>query len=233
MWAICPRPAIRTRSPIIEGIKMRKRVRDQQGIISLEACIVVPIFMILILFIYSFFVIFTAQNQIAHSLLQSSQSVSLDPFKTDTIGVASGDWPGSLSDFLIELLESNDEYFKSDCKWYGEDKDLNMVDSTINIVTGGFLTPEKEDVTGLSSPMLDEVVRKRFVAYLTGGDETAADEMLRSMHVVNGLEGITFKAVVKDDDIYITATYELEYIFSFQGMAKLPIQNSVCSHLWK
>lgn len=224
---------IPTKSLFIEDINMRKMVQGHKGIISLEACIVVPIFMILILFIYSFFVIFTAQNQIAHSLLQSSQSVSLDPYKTETIGVAPGDWPGSLSDILIEFLESDDEYYKSDSKWYGEDKDPNMIEATVSIITGGFLNPEPEDVTGLSSPALDEIVRKRFVAYLSGGDETAADEILRSMHVVNGLEGMTFKAVVKEDDIYITVNYELEYIFSFQGLAKLPIQNSVCSHLWK
>ncbi len=203
----------------------------KKGSISLEACVVVPIFMILILFIYSIFIVFTAQNLISHALLQSGQSVSLDPYKTEKIDTGSGLL--SLGEFIAKLSEGSDPYFMTNTKWYSKEDDSSLANATISIVTGGFLNPEPEDVTGLSSSAMNDVVRKRFVAYLTGGDETTADQILRSMHVVNGLEGITFTAVVKDDDIYITANYELEYVFSFQGMAKLQVQQSVCSHLWK
>lgn len=211
---------------------MRHRRTNKNGSVSLEACIVVPIFMFLMLFVYSFFMIFTAQNSISHALLQSSQSVSLDPHKTEKIGVASGEIPGSVIDALVELLESDDTNFKSDSKWYATDSGFS--EAKVTIVTNGFMeATQKVDVTGLSSPLLNDTAKKRFIAYLTGGDEDKAREYLDTLNIVNGLDGITFTALISGEDIYITATYEIEYVFNFQGAAKIPMTQTVCSRMWK
>lgn len=213
---------------------MKKSITNIKGSVSLEACIVVPIFMILMLFIYSFFIVFSAQNSISHALLQCSQSVSLDPYKTDKVGAAPGEIPDGLYNAIIEGMESDDTYFKSDSKWYTTTTDLSLADATMNIVTGGFLEAEEEvAITGLSSSELDEIVKKRFIAYLSGGDESKAKKELEALNIVNGLDGIVFTALVSGDDVYITATYEIEYVFSFQGAAKIPMTQTVCSRLWK
>lgn len=213
---------------------MKSRRRHTAGSISLEACIVVPIFMILILFIYGFFIVFTAQNSIAHALLQCSQSVSLDPYKTKNLGMKSDELPDDLTDIVSEILDGDNPNFVSDSKWYSKDSGLTFGEATIDLITGGFLTPKEEaEVTGFTSDALNETVKNRFVGYLSGGDLEEAKKDMEALHVVNGLDGVTFTAMVSGDDLYITATYKIEYVFSFQGAAEIPIQQTVCSHLWQ
>lgn len=60
-----------------------KKRKSEDGTISLEACIVVPIFIFLILFIYGFIVMFMGQQMISHSMLQSAESLSLDSYGTE------------------------------------------------------------------------------------------------------------------------------------------------------
>lgn len=213
---------------------MKYEKRHKQGSISLEACVVVPIFMILILFIYSFFVVFTAQNSIAHALLQCSQSVSLDPYKTENLGMKSDELPDDLTDIVSEILDGDNPNFVSDSKWYTNDGSLTFGEATIDLISGGFLTPKEEaTVTGFSSEALKEAIKNRFVGYLAGGDTEKAKKDLEALHVVNGLDGITFTAAVCGEDLYITATYKIEYVFSFQGTAQIQMSQTVCSHLWK
>jgi len=210
------------------------KTKNNQGSISVEACIVVPIFMILMLFVYSFFIVFSAQSTISHALLQCSQSVSLDPYKTETLGVANGELPSSIGDIVAELMEGDNPHFVSDSKWYKTDDETGFGDAVVNIATGGFLSEEKEVVVaGLASPELDQIVKQRFIGYLSGGDQSKAESGIEALNIVNGLDGIVFKAVVSGDDLYITATYEIEYVFSFSGAAKLEMTQTVCSRIWK
>lgn len=62
-----------------------KKRKSEDGTISLEACIVVPIFIFLILFIYGFIVMFMGQQMISHSMLQSAESLSIDSYGTEKI----------------------------------------------------------------------------------------------------------------------------------------------------
>ena len=212
---------------------MSGRTGYKKGTISLEACVVVPIFMILILFIYSFFIVFTAQNSVAHALLQCSASVSMDPYKTENLGVASGELPSSIGDIIAELMDGDNPNFVSESKWYKKDSDLTFGEATISLITGGFLDPEDKDVTGITSAELNETVKNRFIGYLSGGDLAKAQEDIEALNIVGGLDGITFTAIVSGKDLYITAQYEIEYVFSFQGTAKIPMTQTVCSHLWE
>lgn len=64
-----------------------------------------------------------------------------------------------------------------------------------------------------------DVIKKRFVGYLTGGDEAAADEFLKNVKVVDGLDGLDFsESYVADDTLYIVLNYELEYDMNVWSM---------------
>lgn len=59
-----------------------KKRKSEDGTISLEACIVVPI-LFSYTFIYGFIVMFMGQQMISHSMLQSAESLSLDSYGTE------------------------------------------------------------------------------------------------------------------------------------------------------
>ena len=64
---------------------MKKVLKQDEGVLTVEACLCLTLFMFLILFLYSFFSIFEAQSKIQHSLLQAAQSMSLDAVATSNL----------------------------------------------------------------------------------------------------------------------------------------------------
>lgn len=57
----------------------------EQGLLSLEASIVVTIFIFLVLFLQSFFVIFEARNEMAHVTLATCNSLALDVYENEQL----------------------------------------------------------------------------------------------------------------------------------------------------
>lgn len=81
---------------------------------------------------------------------------------------------------------------------------------------------------------LQKTIRDRFVAYLAGGSTDKADEVLRSLHIVDGLAGLDFSdSHVKDGELFVVVKYKLEYEFQVFGAGDLQLQQSCCSKLWK
>lgn len=177
-----------------------------RGTMTLEMAIVLPIFIFIFLFIFSLFWTVSAQNQITHALVQSSKSMSLDSYLTESYTSAyksdTSFWSG-VGDMLTDLMRlTTDDSFTSYTDWY-------------------------ESSTGSSS-----VAKDRFVGYLTGGDEDAADDKLRHLGVVGGLDGITFTMEIDDELMTVTISYELEYVFDFFGIGKIPMEQSITTRLW-
>lgn len=81
----------------------------EEGAITLEACVSVLVFLVLMLFLAGLFKMYMAQNATAHVLLQTSQSLSLDEYSSERIG--NGGWE-SLGDLINGLFElcNNDEF---------------------------------------------------------------------------------------------------------------------------
>lgn len=73
----------------------------EEGAITLEACVSVLVFLVLMLFLAGFFKMYMAQNATAHTLLQTSQSLSLDEYSAERIG--NGGWE-SVGDLINGLL---------------------------------------------------------------------------------------------------------------------------------
>lgn len=188
---------------------MMKKKNDK-GVITLEACVAVLSFMILMLLLSSLFVMFMAQNVTSHAILQTSQSLSMDVYSIERLTVDS-DSIGSVGDYLGQFVTSlfgspdDNPSFVTNCKWY---------------------EGEKEEIA--------EVVKTRFVGYLTGGDETEADEFLERMNIVDGLDGLDFTgSYVENDTLYIVLKYKLEYDFNMWNAGAVEVEQTTCSKLWK
>ncbi len=155
---------------------------------------------------YGLFSVVSAQNQITHALIQASKSLSLDSYLTENVESAAEEGPkfwGGLSDMVLDFVRlDNNEYFTSKTDWY---------------------KTESGDTT---------VAKARFIGYLAGGDINAAHEKLKSLGIVNGINGINFEMKVEDEEMTITIKYEIKYLFDFWGMGKFPMEQSITTRLW-
>lgn len=183
-----------------------KAYEKQRGSVTLETSIVLPIFIFLFLFIYGLFSVIATQNQMTHALVQSTKSLSLDSYLTENLDSAAEEgtkfW-GGLSDMVLDIVRlNNNEYYSSQTDWY-----------------------KSED----GNP---DIAKKRFIGYLTGGDEDAAKEKLKNMGIVDGLDGVTFTTKVEGEILTVTIKYEIQYWFDFFGMGKIPMEQTIKSRLW-
>lgn len=81
---------------------------------------------------------------------------------------------------------------------------------------------------------LQETIKDRFVAYLAGGDTEEADKILRSLNIVDGLDGVDFSSShVTDGELFLVIEYKIEYEFQVFGLDGLELRQSCCSKLWK
>lgn len=191
---------------------MLKFKKQEQGVVSLEACIVLPIFIFVLMFFYGFIVFFSGHQVLSHSLLQSAQSLSLDPYATERLDTS---WEGMekgtdlVQALYAEAFTSGDDYFSSNEKWYAENNDL-----------------------------MRETVKKRFLGYLVGTGtssevEQKANNKLEAIGVQNGLSGLDFSETkIEDNVLTITIKYKQEFIFDFQGLAAFDRQQTISITLW-
>ena len=183
-----------------------EKIEKQRGSVTLETSIVLPIFIFLFLFIYGLFSVIAAQNQMTHALVQSTKSMSLDSYLTENVesaGEAGTKFWGGLSDMVLDIVRlNNNEYFSSQTDWY-----------------------KSED----GNP---DIAKQRFIGYLTGGDEDEAEEKLKDMGIVDGLNGVTFTTKVEGEILTVTIKYEIQYWFDFFGMGKIPMEQTIKSRLW-
>ena len=181
--------------------------KSQRGSVTLETSIILPIFLLLFLFIYGLFAIVAAQNQMTHALIQSTKSLSLDSYLTENVESLPEEglnfW-GGLEHMVIDIVRlNNDENFSSRNNWYTSDG-------------GG-----------------NQIAKERFVGYLAGGDENKAEEKLKGMGIVDGLEGIAFETKVEGEVLTVTIKYKIQYWFDFLGMGEIPMEQTIKSRLWK
>lgn len=177
---------------------------SNSGMLSLEACISVLMFLMLMLLLSGFFRMFMAQNETAHVALETAESLALDAYSAEKIGNGSLESVGDLINGLFGLM--NDENFTSYSDWYSEEPEV----------------------------LLADVVKKRFVAYLSGGDVEKADQLLERLNVKDGLEGIDFSGSrVVDDILYVNVKYKLKYDFRIGSLGEIDVNQETCAKLWK
>lgn len=193
---------------------MGKKIKNEKGLLSLEACIAVTIFIFLMLFLYSFFVVFEVRNEMGHVTLATANSMSLDAYENDTLGES--DTIGQIFYNVYGQATNSQNDFTDFRKWYD--------DSTV--------TDENGNVT-LSAEFAG-VVKARFIAYLTSGDADKAEEVLKRYHVVNGVDGLDFSGShISDGKLYLSVKYEIEYEFNVFNLGSNKFEHKACSKLWK
>lgn len=217
----------------IKDTKMRK-IKKENGLLSLEASIVVTIFLFLMLFLYSFFVVFEARNQMAHALLATTNSLSLDAYENEKMGNSN-----NLTELLFgiyKIANSNDDGFVSYELWHRvEKKDVDGIwNETIYIPNSGqeIVADEFGSIAAVSST-LESVIKERFIAYLGGGSEEKTNQILERYHIVGGINGVDFTgSYIESGKLYIKITYTLEYEFDFGGLGTIQMEQSACSKIW-
>lgn len=187
---------------------LKEEYRSERGSLILETTIVLPFFIIAIVFVMGIFNIVQAQNQMTHTLVQMATSMSMDSYLNEKVNSLSESNPQltGLDDIFIELKRgalAEDPYFSSKADWYSE--------------------------TGTGA---NEVARKRFIGYLTGGDEDKAIERLEALGVVDGLSGVEFEVKTEGDDVTITIKYTLQFWADFYGIGKIPMEQSIKVKKW-
>ena len=183
--------------------------RKDDGMITLEACVSVLIFMTLMLIILGLFQMFMAQNATSHCMVETAESLSLDSYATSKL--RSDSWNNDIgthiSNFIAEKAGSPEENpsFVTDSAW----------------------------CKGEGGSSLEEVIKTRFVGYLTGGDENEADELLENLRVVDGLDGLDFSdSKIVNGDLRIILKYELEYSFKIWDLGVVPVTQKAVSRMW-
>ncbi len=63
-----------------------KRQSQDAGVITLEAAIMMPLFILLMLFLYAFFIFFMGQQIMSHTAIQTAKSLSFDPYAVSRVG---------------------------------------------------------------------------------------------------------------------------------------------------
>lgn len=185
----------------------RRKTEKENGSLTLETAIILPIFMFIFMFVYSLFGVVSTQHQMSHALIQATKSLSLDSYyfeSMDTKEVFGKTAYKSLTSVLFrQLAASSDGTFTPKSKWYSSTGDT-----------------------------ADSTAKSRFVAYLAGGDEDTADEMLENMGVRDGLDGISFEVGIDDDNLTVTIKYEIEYVFDFFTDNTLEVEQTMKATLW-
>lgn len=185
--------------------------KDTKGVIALEACVSVLAFMILMLMLSSLFIMFMAQNATSHAILQTAESLSIDVYSVESRTLDESEAP-SVGYWTTSLLN----------------KILGKPSNTTN-----FVSTNRWHETSNNNDVAD-VVKKRFVGYIAGGDEAEADRILKNLRVINGLNGIDFsKSYISGDDLYAVIEYKLVYDFEFMSDREFPVKQTACARLWK
>jgi len=193
---------------------MWKTKKSEKGVVSLEASIAVTLFIFLMLFLYSFFPVFEARNEMGHLVLSTANSMALDAYSNEHLGNS-----GNLSQIiygLYNLVAGDATDFVSLSEWHE--------DTTVTTESG-----ETE-----ISALLEDTIRARFIAYLTDGESENAEALLKRYHIVDGKDGLDFsESYIEGDNLYVKVRYKVEYEFHVFGSGTLEIEQSACSKLWK
>lgn len=179
------------------------KISEKKGSITLEACVSLFMFTFLMLFVAGLMVLYMAQAGMSHALLQTSESMSLDPYAIEQLNLTGAGVEASIgvyvSDLVTKMFGNNDlnPYFTTSKRWY---------------------KPENKT-------MIQNVAKQRFVGYLANGNESKADDLLKKYNIVDGLNGLDFsESEVKDGDLYLVVKYKMEYEFNAFGLGKIDVK---------
>ncbi len=193
-------------------MKLINKKKGERGTITIETCVMLPIFFFVFLAIFGVFFLLLARHQMRHAFLQTAKSLSMDSYVLESVGTldpSDGNviqFHDSFSSMAIAFLRllTADENWTAREKWYMSD----------NSATG------------------QEIIRTRFLSFLAGGDEAAAEQALEALKVKDGLDGIEFEYTVSGGELELKMSYTLEYWFKLFGLEEVPMSHTVKMKMW-
>lgn len=190
-----------------------RAVRRESGLLSLEACIAVPIFIFLMLFMFSYYGVFEARNQMAHAVLATANSLGLDAYESDALTDA--DTLASVLREFTNTPQTVNSPYTDRRKWY----------NNANVTT--------DDGSITLSADFEDVVRNRFLAYLGGGDPEKAEALLKRYNIRGGADGLDFSGSRSDGEkVWLSIKYTIDYEFRVFHTKGLELEQTACSKLW-
>lgn len=183
---------------------MKKMMRKEEGLLSIEACISLTLFIFLMLFFYGFFVVFEVRNAMSHAVLSTANSMATDqPVIRDVLN----------ADSIVEPI-------------------FNVVYAIAGYdMSTGFST---KDTWYSDNTKVAAEAERRFKAYFAGGDDDKYEKILKKYHVVNGSAGLDFsKSKISGGKLYIVLDYEIEFEYKVFDQISLSLEHSACSKMWE
>ena len=191
--------------------KISRLKEEQDGVMALEACISLTLFLIVMLTLYSMLRMFTIQSMISHAAQESCQSMAIENYGNSSM----------LTGTMVSGKGQNDFSASSDF-------------SLKNFFTG-FLGEGTETKKLETLSLTKTTAKTRFAAYLAGGEQEA-DNLLKSYGVVNGLSGISFAGTTNSGtDLTIKVSYKIRLLFYIEmfRFGEFESTQTVCCRLWK
>lgn len=139
------------------------------GSITLEAAMVVPLFIILMLLVNGLFVMFMGQQIMSHTLIQSAKSLAFDPYSSQRVSANEED---SLADMFVDIFSFAGGDHVSTEKWYEEN--LDQIDEIIEERYIAYLKNSRSD----AKVLLDEIGIKNGLNGLDFSGSSLADGVL-------------------------------------------------------
>lgn len=190
--------------------KILKTRKNRKGTVTIETAVFLPIFFFVFMAIFGVFGIILARHQVRHAFFQATKSLAKDSLITERVDKRSDDGNlflnnfGEIATLFIRWVIDGDNFSSSE-KWYANS---NSTDGK-------------------------EIIKARFVGFLTGGDETKADTYLKNLRVKNGLSGVTFDYYVENGEMTITINYTVEYWVKLFGAEQIPMSHTLKTKMWR
>ncbi len=184
----------------------KKNTKNDTGVVSLEACIVLPMFFFLILFFYGFMFLFAGEQMVNHALMQSAVSLSLDSYSVDKLA-DSTNVDKMLQDALDYVMQGDGVSHSSREKWY------ESSDATQQEVRNRFVSYVANGDEGYANQKLEQFG-------IVGGLEGISFSECK----VEGTE--------RDKVLTITIEYEQKYIMDAFGLLSYDREKTITQKMW-
>lgn len=180
-------------------------IKNEKATITLEACMVLPVFLFILLFMYGIIMFFSGRQLISHAAFQAGQSLSLDSYAIETYGMEDHQIVESfVNDMYSSMVtdSKSSQYFHSDEKWY-EGKISNEVEN-------------------------------RFWGYFAGGNSSKTKKLLGLIGIKGGPSSIKFSSssIYANNDLHVILEYNQRFVFDLGGRIEFPVKTEIVSHMW-
>ena len=202
---------------------------QEKGTISLEACIVFPFFVMLMLTAFGFIMFFLGQYMVSHAAVQCADSLALDSFATEYLGDHPYQTMGEGITTLVretvgKEIGRRDNAFSSNSAWY---QDPSEVQEEARSRFRAFMT-------GVSDHARSVYGRAQAEAYAADRETVRRmDRLLSLCGIIGGLDGLDFSGSrVAEGDLMLVIRYSQRFVFDFQGLTVFPREITVRTSMW-